>query len=141
MLVDHWLTPTTEAVHDTHVVLCLSCEASDFPALHERFSSRRIKQTGKDCRAMTAKLSELLVLYCMARRRTGKRRLTQRIRHRPSHIPSQQSLAIVTHAGSRSVLHAQQTRRKCRTISNHQQPHFCHAPILYKPLYPTHLQP
>ena len=54
MLVDHRLTPTTEAIHDTHVVLCLSCEASDFLALHDRLASLRVKQVGKDRRAMTA---------------------------------------------------------------------------------------
>ena len=61
MLVDHRLTPTTEAVHDTHVILCLSCEASNFLALHDRPSSFRVKQVGKDCRTMAARISKFSI--------------------------------------------------------------------------------
>jgi hypothetical protein len=61
MLVDHRLTPAPEAVHDTHVVLRLSCEASDLLALNERFSSLRVKQVGKDRRAMAARAFEFSI--------------------------------------------------------------------------------
>lgn len=61
MLVDHRLTPTTEAVHDAHVVLCLSCEARDLLALDDRPSGFRVKQIGKDCRAVAAGLSDVSI--------------------------------------------------------------------------------
>lgn len=54
MLVDHRLAPSTQAVHYAHVVLSLSSEAGDLPALHHRISSLGIEKVGEDCRAVAA---------------------------------------------------------------------------------------
>ena len=48
MLVDHWLLPRTQTVHDAHVVLCLSREARDLLALYNGLSGLGIEEIGKD---------------------------------------------------------------------------------------------
>lgn len=54
VLVDHWLLPCTQAVHDAHIVLRLSRETGDFLTLYDGLLSLGVEEISKDRWAVAA---------------------------------------------------------------------------------------
>ena len=115
VLVDHWLIPRPQAVHDAHLVLRLSREAGDLLTLYDRLPGI-IENVGKDCRTV-ASITLGIRDGCCGAHMDWRSRLTRQKRCLHASTPSQRSPAAALREGSRSGPHVQQTRRTRRTAN------------------------